>query len=482
MNIKSFTLLLASFLFLSLQNFAGDGHLIKIKIDPLRDSLVHLANYFGDKQYIQDSAKVDANGWVTFKGKEPLPGGIYLFVLPSKKYFEIIVDKEQNFTMETDTLDPVKKMVVKNSEDNRLFYEYLNFVMNKQKEIEMLQPQLAACQTKEDSAVVQKKMTDTGKEVTDFKEKFMADHPERLLSKVFATSKEPQIPEAPKLENGRTDSTFAFRYYKAHYLDNVDFSDNRLLRTPLFHTKLDTYIKKLTLQQPDSIIAAADFLVAKAKANPEIFKYVVWYITNQYETSNIMGMDAVFVHMVDKYYTKDQATWVDSVQLYKIQERAKILGPILIGKKVQNLTLEDTAGVFHSLYNIKTKYTILAFWDPDCGHCQKAIPKLKLLYDKVKPLGVEVYGINTETEMEKYKKFIREKGLNWISVSDPKLHNNFRYEFDISTTPQFFLLDDTKTIVAKKIDVKTLEDILEKKLNVIIDVVPEEEKKEKTEH
>lgn len=462
---------------------AGEaGYNIKIKINPLKDSLIYLANYFGDKQYIQDSAKCDANSWVNFKGKEKLAGGIYLVVMPGKKYFEIIIDKEQHFSIETDVADPVKNMVVKNSNDNKIFYDYLNFVSSKQKEAEEIQKQFATAKSRADSTQIQTKLGEIGKEVTSYKEKFIAENPEMLLAKVFNTSRDPEVPEAPTLPDGAKDSTFAFRYYKSKYLDNVDFNDARLLRTPLFHTKLDTYIKKLTVQIPDSINKEADMLVARAKNNKEVFKYVVWYLTNQYETSNIMGMDAVFVHMVKNYYTREQATWIDSVQLYKIQERAKILEPILLGKRAQNLILQDTLGNPKSLYNIKANYTVLVFWEPDCGHCQKTIPKIKLVYDKVKAKGVEVFAVDTETEMEKWKKFIREKNLNWINVADPDLHNNFRYEFDINTTPQIFLLDENKKIIAKKIDPKTLEDILEKKLDMTIDVVPPEEDKHSETH
>lgn len=468
----------------SVQLYAGTdtGYNIKIKIAPLKDSVIYLANYFGDKQYIQDSAKCDDGSWVSFKGKEKLSGGIYLVVMPGKKYFELIIDKEQNFIVETDVADPVKSMIVKNSNDNKIFYEYLNFVSGKQKEAEGLQKQFALAKSKSDSTEIQTKLSEVSKSVTSYKEKFMADNPDMLLSKIFSTSREPEVPEIPSLPDGTKDSTFAFRYYKSKYLDNVDFSDSRLLRTPLFHTKLDTYIKKLTVQFPDSINKEADMLVSKAKSNKEVFKYVVWYLTNQYETSNIMGMDAVFVHMVNNYYTREQATWIDSVQLYKIQERAKILEPILLGKKVQNLTLEDTLGNYKSLHNVKANYTVLVFWEPDCGHCQKTIPKIKLIYDKVKAKGVEVYAVDTETEMDKLKKFIKEKNLNWINVADPNLHNNFRYEFDINTTPQIFLLDENKKIIAKKIDAKTLEDILEKKLNMEIDVVPADDDKHAESH
>ena len=67
--------------------------------------------------------------------------------------------------------------------------------------------------------------------------------------------------------------------------------------------------------------------------------------------------------------------------------------------------------------------------------------------------------------MEKWKKFIREYKLEWINVADPQLHNNFRHEFDITTTPQIYLLDKDKKIKAKKIDVETLEKILDRDLN-----------------
>ncbi len=394
----------------------------------------------------------------------------------------MIIDKEQNFSMETDTVDPVGSMQIKGSTDNSLFYDYLKFVVSKQKEMGALEAEMHTAKSKEDSAAVREKMTNVGKTVTDYKTKFMADHPQMLLSKVFETSREPEVPEAPKLENGKTDSTFAFRYYKSHYFDNVDFADARLLRTPLFHTKLDTYIKKLTLQMPDSINKEADYLVKKAEANPEVFKYVVWFITNTYETSNIMGMDAVFVHMVRNYYTKEKATWVDSTTMYKITERANVLEPILIGKKVKNLVLEDTAGVYHTLYNVKAKYTMLLFWDPDCGHCQKVVPEVKKLYDIVKPHGVEVFAMCTETEMDKWRKFIREKNLNWLNLADPKIQNNFRYEFDINTTPQLFLLDEDKKILAKKIDVEVMAEMLSKKLGIKIEGIknPEKTDKDKT--
>ncbi len=449
------------------------GYEMKFKINGLKDTLCYLANYYGEKQYLKDSVRADKNGLLVFKGKEALPGGIYLFVFPNKTYFELLVDKQQFFSMECDQAEVISSMTIKGSEDNDLFYAYLRFIQDRSKEVEGYKSQRQVkSEAKESTDELDKKIKGVDQSVIDYKMKFIIDHPGSFLATIFKSSEDPIIPEAPKLASSGIDSTFALRYYRAHYFDSMDLSDERLLRTPVYHNKVSYYMKNLVLQMPDSVIPEAEMLIDKAAINKETFKYMVWYMTNTYETSNIMGMDAVFVALVKKYYTKEKAYWVDDATLYKIQDRAQVLEPILLGKTVKNLILADSMGVYKALHDVKAKFTILYFWDPDCGHCKKATPKVKAYYDKVKSKGVEVYAVCTEVEMEKWKNYIQENNLNWINVADPKLQNNFRNEFDVKTTPQIFILDKDKKILAKKIDEDTLEKILDKELELPTDKKP----------
>lgn len=441
------------------------GHSIKVRATGVKDTMCFLANYYGEKQYLQDSAKTDSKGYLEFKGKDKLPGGMYLFVFPNKTYFEMIIDKEQNFTMECDQSDVINSMKVKGSEENVKFYEYLQFIQKKSKDVEPLKTERKRkLDAKENTDDLDKQIKEIDKSVTDYKKNYIATNPNTMLAKIFLASQDVEIPEAPLLSNGAKDSTFGYRFYKEHYFDNFDLADERLLRTPIYHNKVSSYMKNMVLQIPDSLIKECDILVKKAEGNKETFKYMVWYLTNTYETSNIMGLDAVFVHMANNYYTKEKAYWVDEVTLFKIRDRAAQLEPILLGKKVRNLILEDSTGSYQSLYNIKAKYTVLFFYDPDCGHCKKSTPPLIDLYNRTKKQGVEIFAVCTEVEMDKWRAFIKEHKLEWINVADPKLHNNFRHEFDISTTPQIFLLDADKKILAKKIDVETLDKILTKEL------------------
>jgi thiol-disulfide isomerase/thioredoxin len=86
-------------------------------------------------------------------------------------------------------------------------------------------------------------------------------------------------------------------------------------------------------------------------------------------------MDAGFVHMVNKYYRTNQAYWVDTASLVRIIKRADDLTPIMLGKIAPPLNSYDsTLTRPMPLYGVKAKYTVVVFWDPGCGHCQKEMP------------------------------------------------------------------------------------------------------------
>src|SRR5438105_3856979 len=93
------------FTLLSIFSFAV-GYDIKVKINGLHDTVCYLGNHYGEKQYVRDTARVNHEGWVEFKGKKELDGGIYLVVIPNKTYFEILItENDQKFTIETDSVD-----------------------------------------------------------------------------------------------------------------------------------------------------------------------------------------------------------------------------------------------------------------------------------------------------------------------------------------------------------------------------------------
>src|SRR5665648_53908 len=101
-----------------------NGYDIDITIRGLEDSTVFLAYHLGDKQYINDTVILDKAGHGRFTGKEVLPQGIYMIVLPGKKYFEILMSDDQYFGLNCSFNDYFGSLKFTGSNENSAFIEY----------------------------------------------------------------------------------------------------------------------------------------------------------------------------------------------------------------------------------------------------------------------------------------------------------------------------------------------------------------------
>lgn len=439
------------------------GYKLTVKINGLSDSTCYLGHYYGQHQYVDDTARANSNGEIVFQGNEPMPGGIYFIVLPKKRYFEFIINKEQSFSMETDTLDFIKYMKIKGSDENRLFYEYLNYSNKNQVIYQSLKKRYDNNKANKDSAdYLSKELEKIDKKVTDFKLDFIKKYPESFISTIFIASRDPEVPEPPLLPDGKKDSLFQYRYFMKHYWDNIDFTDDKILRTPVFYNRIQSFFNNFVIRHPDSVINEADKLVEKARVNKEFFKYVVWWITYTYETSKIIGFDAVFVHMVEKYYMTDQCFWLSKTLLDNITKRAMKLKPILLGKIAPQMIMQDTNLVLQNLYSVKANYTLVLFWDYECGHCKTEIPKVVDFFNsKKQELGLQVFAVCTDTNMVEMKKTIRKYHMNFINVNGPRaVTPNFSEVYDIYSTPVIYVLDEKKSIVSKRIEIDQVEAVI----------------------
>ena len=114
------------------------------------------------------------------------------------------------------------------------------------------------------------------------------------------------------------------------------------------------------------------------------------------------------------------------------------------------------------LSDVKADYTILIFWDVDCGHCQKEIPKVLEVYNELlkEKKDVKVFSVYNQQELDKYLKYIDEKKLDWINVYDGVHYNNLADKYDIFSTPVIYVLDKNKVIKARKIEVEQIKNIV----------------------
>lgn len=439
----------------------SQGYNIQIKIIGLKDTSVYLGYYLGDKKYIVDTAHLDKKGISAFKGVKTLDEGLYLVILPNKTFFDIIISKDQDFALVTDTTYLLMNLKIKDSKDNQTFSDYQKHMIFNQKKSADIRKRLAIQKNNTDSVkILNEKLLNIKKEVDEYNDIIIKKDPKSMVSKFIKATVEIAVPDPPKDAKGNiTDSLFQYRYFKKHYFDNIDFSDERLMRTPFLQVKVDNFFKKTVMQIPDSIIYEAERLIEMSKANKQMFRYFTAYLLNKYETSKYIGMEKVLVSIADKYYFSGQATWADTTFIKKLKESIEKIRPNMMGNKAPDLKrLETNIGEWATLSEIKAKLLIVAFWEPHCSHCQKVIPKLHDIYKKYKKNKIEVLAFYTQTDTSAWNKFIEENDLtDWINVYDRYGLSNFRNLYDIFTTPCIYILDENKNIIARKIDIEAIE-------------------------
>jgi thiol-disulfide isomerase/thioredoxin len=466
-------LLIAALCFFSFQLFAADGYHIKLKLTDRKDSMVYLAHYYGKGfpvVYRADSSKLDKHGNAVFDSKEKIVGGIYM-ILPSDRgsYFEFLLDNGDDIGI-TATMDHLRGNIkFTNSPVNNDFIEYQNFLSKLADKEKQLKSELAKAKTAEDTAQIRKEAGTMKDEMEQYRNTYMNRHPTTLLASIFAAMRTVDIPEGTHYTaDGKVDSSFAYRYYKNHFWDGFNWSDNRLIHTPLLQTKLDEYFNKIVYQQEDSVIQEADNILQKAKGSEDLFKFTLNWLSTNAQTSKVMGMDKVFVHLVEDYYMKGDATWLSDDELSKYIDRAKKIAPNVINNPAADFVADDAEGKEHRLYDFKAKYTLLVFYSSDCGHCQHELPLLDSVYKaELKDKGVRVIAFNVHNNEDQWRKLLEKDKLDgWLNLWDPKYKSKFWLNYDTQLVPAIYLLDQDKIIRGKKLDhtnIAKVIDIIERK-------------------
>lgn len=447
--------------------FAGEGgYKISIKLQNNSDTALLLAHYMGNKQYLDDTAYRKKNGVFLFEGKEALPEGMYLIAGSNKtKYFDLFITEAQHFDLLCDPLKVTETMQFKNSPDNTEFYNYINFLAKKQKEIEPWRKMLFSKTAPADSVKMAKEKTNA---IDDEVKKFIDNYSTSgtFPANFVKANAEPEFMQYVKRPDGSIDSSKLYPVYKEHYFDNFTFSDHRLIYTPVFNAKMDYYLDKLTIPTEDSLKKEIDFLMQKASVNKKTEEYMAWYLIVKFGSSDIMGHDALYVYVMNNYLINEKVPWMYPEVKDREVKRSATLEPLLLGKVAPNLILFDSTYTAHSLYDVKAKYTLIFFWESHCGHCQKEMPEVLKFYDEFHTkYDLEIYGVSGDTSLVKWKSYVKKNNMKWINVNGHLRLGGPGYHtlYDINSTPVMFLLDENKKIIAKRVLTDQIRGLIERR-------------------
>lgn len=473
MNIKIQykTIFVIVLLLLSGSLYAQDFRL-ELSISDAPNESIHLAHYYGGKVLKIDSTRLDNNGFGTIEREKKVSPGIYIIYQDEQHFVDFLVDNDQNFAISI-AFDSAKPKTISGAKESEAFEYYQEFLRKQRQKQLRLQKQLQQPDVKPDSAkAIRHQLKQMNEEMEQFWRHesdihdgtFYADF---LRAMIIPRPGEMTIPPGTRNPDSlRWALNYKFR--RDHYWDEFNFEQGGLIRTPLIQSRLDNYTTKILMQNPDSVLIPTLKLIEKSRANNEMFRYIAGHLITQTANSNVMGMDKVFVAIADAFYLNGEASWADSTTLAKIAEKVYLTRPNMVGNSAPDLKLPDEEGIYHSLQQVNAEYTILYFWEPNCNHCNKSTPELyQSVFLPLQNQGVKVFAVCTQDNKEEWLEFIHKHQLyEWTNLWDPEHLSNFHALYDVHSTPTLYLLDKQKTIIAKRLDVKTTGDYLHHLLSV----------------
>jgi len=445
------TLLLLISPFFSL--LAQNGYKINIRLQHYPTDSILIGHKYGHQQLIDQTVSKNGLGDFLFEGRE-LPSGIYFILLkPTNEFIEFLIgDNNRHFSISADAKDLAKSTTFQNSRSNTAFQEYIaTLTANKQKITSLTKElQLHTAQNHSFQRIqTANKLNEVILSSKAYADQFTKTYQGTLAANIAECLKEIDLPDFQG--DSRAVLQQKYDYTKNHYFDHLDFSKKWLLYTNFVDDKINYYLNELIEPIPDTISHRVDELLQKMQANPEIYRFYLVKFINQYAHSKEVGYDAIFVHITQKYLKNKTVEGLDSTVISQIVRSAELAAPVLIGKKAPNMTLYLADGTPKSIFDVKKDYTVLFFWGPNCGYCDKAAPFLVDFHKKYKDL-VNVITICTqqgEAAKQCHEKSQAHDFTGMINLSDPNYTSSFFTLYYVQATPTIYILGKDKTILSK---------------------------------
>jgi len=425
-----------------------------------------LIGHFGENRYRAALAPIDGEGRFVFENEEPFREGIYIVALPNNTGFQIsLVEGQMDFELRTRRGRLVEEMeVLTPNLENQLNFAIAQFERFNRGQIDSVNNIVNTLEEGSDERLDQERVRD--RLAAERRAVIMAltkYYPNSLYAKFKVGGQNPELRRELVNEDGTPNLRKQAYHFRNEFWNNVDFSDTRLLNTPVIINMTKRYMDELVPQNADSINKYATLLVDRTLDYPDYFQFFANWITNNFDARNttIMDPEAVYVHMIQNYFTHERAFWSDPANIDGLQLRASEMEASLVGKQAPNVTANDPNGVPQTLYDSDKDYIIVYIYNPTCEHCMKETPLLVEWHNENRQMA-DVYAIVLDTDYDEWTRYIRRVNMNnFTNVFDPT-NRAFYKKYYVDITPEIYVINPERKIIAKNLKTFQIETMIQR--------------------
>ncbi len=112
--------------------------------------------------------------------------------------------------------------------------------------------------------------------------------------------------------------------------------------------------------------------------------------------------------------------------------------PPRIGNRAKDFSVQDSDRKVN-LDQFKGQILVLNFWATWCPPCVEELPSLEVMQERMRSRGVVVLGVSIDVDNNAYHRFIKERGVNFLTVRDPE--QKVAQLYGTSGWPETYVID-----------------------------------------
>lgn len=256
------------------------------------------------------------------------------------------------------------------------------------------------------------------------------------------------LPEIPVMLTSLESRT---GYLAAHYWEHFDFRDTALISTPeITEQALVDFLDILSRVDRENADKALTSMMDSASLDSGMFVHFI-SLTEKYlyEPNSPFRNEDFYMVVLRQVLKSGRLT--DNEKL-RPADRLKQANKNRPGMKAADFSYIGINGKQGKLSSLNSLYTLLFFYEPDCGNCKESEKRLAAnpgINQAINEGKLKILAVYSGPDQEEWKNTLPYMPVNWIVVHNVKEEIIIKGLYEIRATPTLYLLDKNKRVILK---------------------------------
>ena len=278
---------------------------------------------------------------------------------------------------------------------------------------------------------------------------------EAIVADTFAL---PSIPESI------TENDKRAIYLVMHYWDRFDFTNSDLTERPeITEQAFVDYINILNFVTKDVADASLRETIKKAEADNLMHSYFGSLFEKYfYDPNSPFRNEEYYIPVLKELITSEVLSDTEK-SIYSFQHEMVMKNRE--GEKGNDFKYTLVSGKTHSLYNLKSEYTLLMFSNPGCKTCETVAHQLKsskainnaLALNSATRTMLTILTLYPDEDINLWLAHLENMPQSWVHGYDKGMEITHKKLYDIKAIPTLYLFDKEKNVILKDTSIEAIE-------------------------